>query len=527
MNELAKSLILRCTEMGVAEWVICPGARNVDLLVILSRAQGITLWTHFDERSAGFFALGRIMDTGRPVVVMTTSGTAVAELLPSVIEAHYQGRPLIVISADREPEFRGTGAPQAIVQPGIFGEYAGRSLDLVSEEDWESFDKEGIWEQTSPFHINICLPEPKLDTFVPILDLAPAEEPLHLPFKENVGQLVRFLNDNAWKGIVVLLGGLEPADQDPVLWLLKQLDVPVVADATSGLREALGDLLIQDGDYLLKHNPPGCVLRIGDIPTGRFWRDLESLPQIPVFSLTRTGYSGLAKRPSTVIKGSMDRIVRAMGDVFSIGDALDLLIPSRKRTGMIEELLLSLTESEQALVNGFSLYAAMGDLIYLGNSMPVREWNLVAQTQVETANVRANRGANGIDGQISTFLGASAQCEVSWALFGDLTALYDANAPALAAQMTGGKRIAAVLNNKGGRIFDRLPGGLEMGDAMQKLLVQPHEWSIKPLADLWKTHYRVVRTLDDLDFEPEEGLTLLEILPDEEQTRLFWQRYSR
>lgn len=107
MNELAKSLILRCTEMGVAEWVICPGARNVDLLALLAKARGITLWTHFDERSAGFFALGRIMDTGRPVAVVTTSGTAVAELLPAVVESHYQGRPLVIVSADREPEFRG------------------------------------------------------------------------------------------------------------------------------------------------------------------------------------------------------------------------------------------------------------------------------------------------------------------------------------------------------------------------------------------------------------------------------------
>lgn len=527
MNELAKSLILRCTEMGVAEWVICPGARNVDLLALLAKARGITLWTHFDERSAGFFALGRIMDTGRPVAVVTTSGTAVAELLPAVVESHYQGRPLVIVSADREPEFRGSGAPQAIIQPGIFGEYVSRDLDLQTLDDWSGFDAPGVWPQNSPIHINICLPEPRLDAIIPEFELVPSEEPPSVPFKENVGTLARFLQDNAWRGILVMLGGLEPSDQDPTLWLLRQLGAPVVADATSGLREELGDLVIQDSDYVLKHQRPGCVLRIGEIPTGRFWRDLEDLPDIQVFSLSRTGYPGLAKRPSTVIKGSVERIVKALGDVFPVGDALDLLIPSRKRTGKVDELLRSLQESEQALVHGFSLFASMGDLIYLGNSMPVREWNLVGQRQVPTVNVRANRGANGIDGQLSTFLGASARCNISWALFGDLTALYDANAPALAAQFHGGKRIAAIINNKGGHIFDRLPGAASMNETMQKLLIQPHDWNIRPLAELWNAHYRAVHTLDDLDFEPEEGLTFLEIIPDEAQTQLFWERYSR
>ncbi len=527
MSQLARSIIVRCAELGVSEWVICPGARNVELLKHLSAANGLRLWRHFDERAAGFFALGRIQATGMPVAIVTTSGTAVAELLPAVIEAHYQGRPLIVVSADREPEFRGTGAPQAIIQPGLFGDYAALSLDLVEETALAGLPAAGSRFPDAPVHLNVCLPEPILDAPVHPLDLAPIQELPPLPFKENVGELVRFLKDDCWKGLAVLLGGLEPEDQDPTLWLLKQLGAPVLADATSGLREALGELSLDDGDRVLKQNPPACVLRIGDIPTGRFWRDLEDMPSVNVFSLTRTGYSGLAKRPSRVIKGGMERIVRAMGDVFPVEDTQDTLVAARKRGGLIDELIFAYPESEQALVHHFSLYSSLGDLIYLGNSMPVREWNLTAQKQVETPNVRANRGANGIDGQVATFLGASADCATAWALFGDLTALYDSNAPALSAQLPSGKRIAAVINNNGGRIFDRLPGGRQIGEELQKWLVQPHDWKLKPLAELWNAHYRAVHSIDDLDFEPEEGLTLLEIIPDESQTRAFWERYSR
>lgn len=526
MHQLAKSLIIHCAELGVAEWVICPGARNVALLSLLSRAQGVKLWHHFDERAAGFFAIGRMQASGRPVAVLTTSGTAAAELLPAVIEAHYQGRPLIVVTADREPEFRGSGAPQAIVQPGLFGDYTAIGMDIFMGGDTVLQPPVSAGLPTAPIHYNICLPEPDLGLDPPMLDLEPAIGLKEPPFKENVGELVRFLRNETWKGLVVLLGGLEQEDQEPTLWLLEQLGAPVLADATSGLRESLGHLSLRDGDHVLKHNRPHAVLRIGDIPTSRFWRDLEFLPDVPVFSLTRTGYSGLAKRPSQVIKGSMERIVRAIGDVFPIGDIQDILPQGRKRGGRIEELLFAYPESETALVYSFSLFASLSDLIYLGNSMPIREWNLAAQWQTETVNVRANRGANGIDGQIATFLGASAECETSWALLGDLTALYDANAPALNTQLPKGKRIIAVINNKGGMIFDRLPGAETMNDELKKLLIQPHHWRIRSLAELWGADYKLVHTTDDFDFEPREGLTFVEIIPEYEQTCAFWSQYT-
>ena len=110
--DLATGVLAACAGAGVREFCICAGARNLGLVVALERSGGCRLWHFFDERSAAFFALGRMMNTGSPVAVVTTSGTAVAELLPATVEAYYQSLPLVLLTADRPSRFRGSGAPQ-------------------------------------------------------------------------------------------------------------------------------------------------------------------------------------------------------------------------------------------------------------------------------------------------------------------------------------------------------------------------------------------------------------------------------
>ena len=124
--ETAVGVLTDAVKAGVGEFVVCGGARNAVLLEVLSRMEDagkVKVWSHFEERAAGFFALGRTMATGKPCAVVVTSGTAVAELLPAVVEAFYQARPLVLITADRPAEFADSGAPQAIVQAGIFSGY--------------------------------------------------------------------------------------------------------------------------------------------------------------------------------------------------------------------------------------------------------------------------------------------------------------------------------------------------------------------------------------------------------------------
>ena len=435
-----------------------------------------------------------------------------------MVEAYYQRRPLLLLTADRPAACRGSAAPQAIEQVDLFGIYA-PTIDLETPESLPE-DILQDWDYASPLHINVCLPDPDPAWNPGSCDLYPAEPPEENGFRGSLAELARALRFKSRDGLVVMIGGLDPTEQAPARWLANELKAPVVADATSGLREELAHLALTDADALLREHPPAVLLRLGDVPVGRFWRDLEDIPATEVFSVTRTGFSGLA-RPSSVVTGDLEAILHALGDIDTVGDVNGLRAMNKRRKALMEELLITCPESEQAMVRSFSCFAADGDCIYLGNSMPVRYWNSFAQTSIPTENVRANRGANGIDGQISGFLGVSARCSRSWALVGDLTAMYDSNALALLPQLDRGTRVLGVINNGGGGIFRTLPGADGQPETMRKLLVQPHAHSFKAIAEQWGMRYLTIRTAEDfdqLDSLEENSQTLVELIPDREQT---------
>ncbi|MGH9419296.1 MAG: thiamine pyrophosphate-binding protein, partial [Thermoanaerobaculia bacterium] len=153
----ARRVIEQACGLGVTDFCVCAGSRNSPLLAVLGTSD-LRIFSFVDERSAAFFALGRAKLTGRPVAVVTTSGTAVAELLPAAVEAHYSATPLIFITADRPARYRGTGAPQAIEQDGIFGVYAALPT---------------AWDGSGVLHINIEFDEPLIDESLP----SPIEPP--------------------------------------------------------------------------------------------------------------------------------------------------------------------------------------------------------------------------------------------------------------------------------------------------------------------------------------------------------------
>jgi 2-succinyl-5-enolpyruvyl-6-hydroxy-3-cyclohexene-1-carboxylate synthase len=300
-----------------------------------------------------------------------------------------------------------------------------------------------------------------------------------------------------------------------------------VLEATSGLREALDGLAIHDADRVLKARPPGKILRLGEVPSGRFWRDLEDMPEVSVWSVCRNGLPGLA-RSSDVTRGRVDRVLRAVGDVEPADDALDHLIGDARRAARIEELLEAYPDSEPALIRALSNFASIGGGIFLGNSMPIREWNLFAQTMRPAPNVRANRGANGIDGQISTWLGWTADVSETWAMVGDLTALYDLAGPFVLDQVNREGRVLAVINNGGGGIFERLPRLKTMSPRAAECMTNPQSADLSGFAKLWDMEHLSIRRIDDFDaFEPGEKPTLLEIIPDTEQTAQFWAEWDR
>jgi len=514
-----------CIAAGIREFVVCAGARNLSLVAALhdyaqsGEAGEIRVYSHFEERAAGFFALGRTMQSSSPCAVLTTSGTAVAELLPAVIEAHYQRRPLLVISADRPARFRGTGAPQAIEQVGIFGQYVAGSEDIEWNDEITLFDG---WNAECPWHINMCIEEDELSRRpAKLAKIRLGEIPNKKP---NIDMLpvIRMIK-NSWHGMVVMLGGLNPEDREEVWHFLRDLSVPVLADSTSGLREALRKRVLVDGDRLLKASPPAHVLRIGEVPVGRFWRDLENMPSVNVVSISRTGYAGLA-RENTVITGNISRCIRALGEVKKAGDTMDLLKTSLRNKERINELLESLPESEPGMLRTLSVLATVGQSIFLGNSLPIREWNDFAQREVPYECVRACRGANGIDGQIAAWLGATADEESAWGIFGDLTTLYDLSAPSLLGQVECRGRVLVVINNGGGRIFERLPVVRELNASVASRVSNEHGYDFQHWATMWGMNYVRIEGLEGFDFEPSEKTTVVELVPNRSQTEAFWSR---
>lgn len=509
-------MVKQCLRAGVCEFVICAGARNAALIEALSRAESaglVRLWRHFEERGAGFFALGRMMETELPCAVVTTSGTAAAELLPAMIEAHYQARPLVALTADRPEAYRGSGAPQAIEQQGIFGVYASQA-DLSE------------WDGRGPLHLNAEFDE----------DFEPGDEDFSeesagkfVPTKDqlDVAALARWLREELYRGIVVMVGGLEPDEREEVFHFCRDLGAPVVVEATSGLREALQPLTIHDADRVLKAHPPGKILRLGEVPSGRFWRDLEELPNVSVWSVCRNGLPGLA-RESNVMRCTLNRVIPALGEVEPAEDALDYLVGASGRAARAEEMLECYPDSEPALIRAVSHFASIGSGVFLGNSLPIREWNQFAQWTRPVQVVRANRGANGIDGQVSTWLGWSAEVGESWAVVGDLTALYDLAAPFMLDQVDQMGRVLVVIHNNGGKIFERLPRLKSMSPRAAECMVNSHSADLGGLAALWGMDHLRIQRVDDFDrFEAGEKTVLLEIVPDEEQSRRFWEDWDR
>ena len=500
--QIAVGILEKATKAGVGEFVVCGGARNAVLLEILSKMEAagkVRVWSHFEERSAGFFALGRTMTTGKPCAVVVTSGTAVAELLPAAVEAHYQARPLVLITADRPGSFQDSGAPQAIVQEGIFTEYATADLDS--------------WVGKGPLHLNVPLEEGFKIAEENFDDLEVGEFSVDFGMPK-VGALAKWLREPSLNGLVVMIGDLDFEAQEEVFHFCEALGAPIVAEATSGLREALQHLAIIDADVVLKENPPSKILRLGGVPSGRFWRDLEDLPKISVWSVCRNGLRGLG-RDAEVLRGSPRRVLPAIGDLDEIGDVNDLLENAEARGQKIEEELEAMPDSEAGWMRMLSVYAAIGESVYLGNSLPIREWNTYAQWERPVRKIRANRGANGIDGQISSWLGASAEEGDAWGIFGDLTVLYDLAGLKMLGQVEGRGRVLVVINNGGGKIFEKVPRLQGMSESAKGWMAAETPVDFAAVAKAFGLDHLRVTRVDDFD-GPGEGkrAVLLEVVPD-------------
>ena len=505
--KLASTVIQTTIDLGVTHFVICAGARNVPLIFDLAKRESIQLWNHFDERAAAFFALGLAKAELRPAAVVTTSGTAVAELLPAVIEACYAGIPLILITADRPVHFRGSGAPQAIEQVDIFHGYVSQFLDLSYRDEYY---EEIYWNRKSPLHLNVCFEEPAADepTTSPPLKINPPSIP-------KSDELLPSFDKP-----VAIIGELQKSDRDSVIRFLKKLQIPSWFEATSGLREndELADFRIDTESTIAKLAPKE-VIRIGGVPSLRYWRDLETDDSVKVINLTRTGFSGLA-RNQKVATYPLSILDNDFSDSIVSNESFNTIEST-------ENQLSKHPESEPAIITRISEIISSDAAVFLGNSLPIREWNLAASHNVMHPNCFANRGANGIDGEVSTFLGISEGFDETWGIFGDLTSLYDLNAPWILGQLHTGKRRIVVLNNGGGRIFSRLPAMKSLGPNAMAMTENHHQIQFSAWAELWGIEHLVWKPGPDEWQLPQTDATIIEVQIDQAKSEAFWSDFQK
>ena len=511
--ELAAKIVQELVDTGVREFVLCAGARNSPLVTLLDENRSLKVYTFFEERSAAFFALGRIASTRRPVAIMTTSGTAVAELLPAAVEGTYSSLPLIMITADRPKHYRGTGAPQTIEQVGIFSYYNEVALDLDAENSHLSF-KSLSWKK--PIHVNVCFEEPLIDGPVPQIKIPAVSERTKLPGQLPLGTLKEmetFLNTHK---PLVLVGILPEKAYGTVLEFLKQYKAPTYAEGISSLRghPDLRDILIKSGEQMihriLKSGECDSILRIGGVPTVRLWRDLEDqYKHIPVFSVGFNHYTGLSRHIQHV--NSLDLLSQV--EFSSVQHSnVTLNFDDTEKANKVKALLEKYPLSEQGMI--YSISKKMkGGSVYLGNSLPIREWDSCADLDSLPMRVAANRGANGIDGQISTFMGWAHPETENWCLVGDLTAMYDLSSLWVTSQLDAQKFRLIVINNGGGQIFSRM--------FKKEIFINKHQISFESWAKMWNWSYQqwhnIPTTMDLADRQ------IIELNPNAEQTQEFWK----
>lgn len=506
--ELIQQTLSTLAHFGVREVCVAAGARNAPLVSALMASTHVKIWSFFEERSAAFFALGRIQAERKPVAVLTTSGTAAAELLPAAIEAHYQGLPLFLLTADRPKSYRGTGAPQAIEQEGIFGIYA-QPLG-----DWDATDDPLEMYATTnnrPLHLNVCLDEP-LETNVGGIDFSGT----HVTRAPKPGAAVALSCD------LVLSAGMHPMDAKEAAPMLARLSAPIVAEATANLHRfpELHPLLVPGGERALQYAKPTHVLRIGGVPSWRWWRDLDLQAGIQVTNITRTGFSGLARRGNVETLG-WEAVLSAQCSVISDQNAMLRFEPDAE--------LAKFPLSEPGWMAHILKVIPAGSRVFLGNSLPIREANLVMRAEAMKPGVEfyANRGANGIDGLVSSFLGMGATHRgESWLIVGDLSALYDLAGPWVMAQLHMVTLRIVVINNGGGKIFSRVNSLRALPEAARGMIENRHALSFEPWARMWGVEYLQLDDPQDLhDLLPVP--MIIEIRPDPLETEAFWKDWQK
>lgn len=533
-REFANAIVKECLFWGVEEFYVCAGARDIPLIeaVCSIESEKKVVFNHFEERSAAFYALGRIKSLQKPVAIITTSGTAVAELFPAVMEAYYSGLPLVLITADRPKSYRSTGAPQSAEQKNIFGIYVSHCFDLELND---TLELKNI-PKNKPLHINVCFDVPLQSGKLEKITKINLPNSLLNTLKKNED----ILNDlNVFKKFIsknnrtlVIVAQIFTNEKNEIVKLLKMLNYPVYIESISNIRELdeLNHLRLKCGNKIWSYCKElgiefDSVIKIGGTPTHRLWRDLdESKKQIKVLSIGELPFPGM---PNTQqITTNLNQFCFQYNkneEKFENNSVWVQKFISLDNTEYEKMLALfyKYPQAEQSLFFHLSEHIAPKSKVYLGTSLPIRYWDLAATFDNKEFNTNASRGVNGIDGVISTFLGfANEKSPQNWGLFGDLTTLYDLASPWVLQHRPNLKVNIVVINNGGGGIFKKVLKG-DMSTICQNI----HNLNFEPFAKLWGLDYEKVFSAEEIKkIAPKSRV--IEIIPNNEHTEIFASNIS-
>jgi len=473
---------------GVTDVVVSPGSRSTPIAMVLAEHPDLNVHIHVDERSAAFFALGIAKASNRPVAILCTSGTAAANYFPAIVEARYARVPLIVLTADRPHELREVGAPQAIDQIHLYGQHVKWFAEMALPEKTNDIIRyartacaraAAIASQApaGPVHLNFPLREP----LIPNLDeglFQLAERPdgfvkVHngeFTISEQKFEEIALKLNGKKKGVIIC-GNLEDElFADAVTKLSEKLKFPIVADPLSQLRSGNHNKenIIDTYDTFLRNDhakaflKPEIIIRIGAMPVskaltffikenadadqlvidgGGSWRDPALLSTEMIFCEETTFCEQLLTR----VESNNDDEYREKWTRLN----------QLTKENMVS--IMDITELSEG-----KLFYQLAELLpdevtlFIGNSMPIRDLDSFFLNNGKSIRVMANRGANGIDGTVSTAIGAALYSKSLYLILGDLTFFHDLNGLFIAKRYQIDIHII-LINNNGGGIFSFLP----------------------------------------------------------------------
>lgn len=544
--------------LGVETVVTSPGSRSTPLTVAAARNSKIEALTILDERSAAFYALGIAKRTHRPVALVCTSGSAVANYLPAVVEASMSGTPLLLLTADRPPELRDCCSGQTIDQIKIFGDYVRSFRELCVPEvgpEMLNYLRQSLVHAVNlslgpdagPVHLNFPFRDPlvpDLEESQPVIDSASLEAAATVQARpcESVNSLGKIdavvlerLSSHQ-KGIIVV-GTVNPAEgdeffADAVAMIADKLGWPVLTDVLNPLRHHAGEntALISGYDTFLRKDEiaeplkPTAILQVGSLPTSKVLRGwLGSLDAVSFLCTIRPINTDPLHRIATPIYSDAHTLAEQLHHQKADPAWVQAWAKTDQETiRSLDEKLEPIKELFEGKVSWLlSRNLPVGTAVFLASSMSVRYAEFFWSAGNRAYSVFCNRGANGIDGTLSTAMGVAHNGKPTVLLAGDLAFLHDCNG-FLAKEQFKGSLTVVLINNEGGGIFEHLPVS-QMDPPFEQYFATPQKVDIAKLCEAHGVAHDKIHRWEDFQQSigslPDNGIRILELATDRKVDR--------